>query len=440
MGLGAYAFAGAMQGFGASLVKMGEDKKAEAERLRQEARDDKLRAEDRSYRETWRDEGRQYDASLRTEGREYEANQRALGAQADTNVYQSLFGTESGGNFEADNGLGYAGRAQFGQDRLDDWSRVTGAPRITPAELKKNPELQEDVEKWHFSDINQFIDDNDLSQYEGQTIGGVKITRSGIIAMAHLGGAGGAKEFLESGGKYNPEDAFGTSLSEYASRHGGLSTDMNGVWDAMSDPNVSPSVRNAAASEIANRQSPNESKKRETEKDADGFLRYVDTGERVFPDAKGKPDTKQKGLSATIKTEIRDWSDANAIDQDLKDAFVLEVQRLVNDEGMTEDEAWVTARRTANKSEDVVTTEERFILPDREKVKEGTYDGTFGKPRGLGAPEDTPDAPDVPKEPDGPSVSQEAAIAEAKAAIARGADRNAVIARLREMGIDPRGI
>jgi len=40
-------------------------------------------------------------------------------------------------------------------------------------------------------------------------------------AIAHLGGKGGLKRFIETGGKYNPADANGTRLSDYGARHGG---------------------------------------------------------------------------------------------------------------------------------------------------------------------------------------------------------------------------
>ena len=39
--------------------------------------------------------------------------------------------------------------------------------------------------------------------------------------MAHLGGIGGAAQFLQSGGQYNPADSNGTSLRDYGLRHGG---------------------------------------------------------------------------------------------------------------------------------------------------------------------------------------------------------------------------
>ena len=39
--------------------------------------------------------------------------------------------------------------------------------------------------------------------------------RDGLRAVAHLGGKGGMKKFVQSAGKYNPSDELGTSLQDY---------------------------------------------------------------------------------------------------------------------------------------------------------------------------------------------------------------------------------
>jgi len=36
--------------------------------------------------------------------------------------------------------------------------------------------------------------------------------------VAHLGGKNGMRKFLQTGGKYNPEDSNGTSLSDYLNK------------------------------------------------------------------------------------------------------------------------------------------------------------------------------------------------------------------------------
>src|SRR5699024_2705198 len=95
---------------------------------------------------------------------------------------------------------------------------------ISGAEFSKlPPEVQQKVEQWHFADIDRQAAQRGLDRYVGQTVGGVPITQDGIRAMAHLGGIGGAAKFLTSGGKINPADSNGTSLRDYAARHGGAS-------------------------------------------------------------------------------------------------------------------------------------------------------------------------------------------------------------------------
>ena len=46
-------------------------------------------------------------------------------------------------------------------------------------------------------------------------INNVPITKAGLIAAAHLGGARSVKLYLKSNGKINREDAYGTSIEDY---------------------------------------------------------------------------------------------------------------------------------------------------------------------------------------------------------------------------------
>ena len=47
------------------------------------------------------------------------------------------------------------------------------------------------------------------------------MTRDGLRSVAHLGGIGGMRRYIDSNGQYNPSDSFGTSLSDYATTHSG---------------------------------------------------------------------------------------------------------------------------------------------------------------------------------------------------------------------------
>jgi hypothetical protein len=142
---------------------------------------------------------------------------------------------ESGGRTDVINQYGYGGRMQFGQDRLNDAIAAGAAPQGTTVQaFAQNPQLQQQVEAWHFNDINNYIQSQGLGKYVGQTVGGAVVTPQGMLAAAHLGGKAGLKQFLESGGKYNPADQLGTTMGSYMSRFGGVTA-----------PSYVPSMANA---------------------------------------------------------------------------------------------------------------------------------------------------------------------------------------------------
>jgi hypothetical protein len=55
----------------------------------------------------------------------------------------------------------------------------------------------------------------DYEHFIGESINGVVITKSGMIAASHLGGAGSLQKFLDSNGRINRKDVLGTSISDY---------------------------------------------------------------------------------------------------------------------------------------------------------------------------------------------------------------------------------
>ncbi len=134
-----------------------------------------------------------------------------------------LVNSESGGNWNALNNEGYGGRLQFGNARLADAAKAGLVPKgTTGAQFSQmTPAQQQKVEAWHFQDVDKQANNLGLSRYIGQTVAGVPITRDSIRAMAHLGGVGGVKKFIETGGKYNPADSNGTKLSDYGRRFAG---------------------------------------------------------------------------------------------------------------------------------------------------------------------------------------------------------------------------
>lgn len=157
-------------------------------------------------------------------------------------VQSSLRTTESSNNPTAfrtnQDGRSFGGLVQMGAARLTDYSNATGAPAMTPDQYAALPaEEQAKVEDWHFDDIRSQIRSRGLDQYIGQNINGVPMTEDGMIAVAHLGGMSGLSQHLSTQGAYNPSDELGTSLSDYAARHGGASATDTQMYSAgLADP------------------------------------------------------------------------------------------------------------------------------------------------------------------------------------------------------------
>jgi hypothetical protein len=151
----------------------------------------------------------------------------SMASQPRSNAMESLILNESGGRWDAKNsvpgagGKGHFGRLQFSRGRMKDYSNATGES-FTPEQFLKDPALQQRVEQWHFGDIDNFVKSQGLDRFVGQVVGGVPMTVDAFRAIAHLGGNEGLEKFLTSGGAYNPADANGTRLSDYAARHGGV--------------------------------------------------------------------------------------------------------------------------------------------------------------------------------------------------------------------------
>lgn len=115
------------------------------------------------------------------------------------------------------NRYGYMGKYQFGKSAL----RSVGI--YNHKEFLNNPVLQEKAFKALLAK-NKWELRKEISRYSGKTISGVKVTESGILAAAHLSGAGSVKKFLHSNGTNGYRDGFGTSLKSYIRKFGGYDT------------------------------------------------------------------------------------------------------------------------------------------------------------------------------------------------------------------------
>jgi len=115
---------------------------------------------------------------------------------------------ESQGSYTVVNTLGYLGKYQFGRTTLQRFKIYD-----TNAFLR-TPELQERAFAALCS-VNKWILRRDIQRSVGKTINGIKITESGILAAAHLSGAGNVKKFLRSNGNIRFSDAYGASIQLY---------------------------------------------------------------------------------------------------------------------------------------------------------------------------------------------------------------------------------
>jgi len=121
---------------------------------------------------------------------------------------------ESQGKYRLVNSLGYMGKYQFGSKAL----RAIGVKNEKA--FLKDPALQEKAFIALLS-INKWILRNEIERYEGKIVNGVEVTESGILAAAHLGGAGSVKNFFKNKGNRHFRDAYGTSLKSYMKAFGG---------------------------------------------------------------------------------------------------------------------------------------------------------------------------------------------------------------------------
>ena len=124
---------------------------------------------------------------------------------------------ESRGNYKKVNSLGYLGKYQFGESTLH---RI----RIYDTQdFLNDPKLQEDA-FYALCSLNKWILIRDIRRSVGRTINGVEITESGILAAAHLAGAGNVKKYLRSNGEANANDAYGTDVHQYMEKFAGYDT------------------------------------------------------------------------------------------------------------------------------------------------------------------------------------------------------------------------
>lgn len=120
---------------------------------------------------------------------------------------------ESGNRYNIVNRFGYMGKYQFGKSTLR-----TLKIKVTKDAFLNSPDLQEYAMQqnllYNKKRLQKYID-----KFEGQEIDGTLVTESGILAAAHLGGAGSVKKYFRSGKIM--EDGNGVKITSYLKRFGG---------------------------------------------------------------------------------------------------------------------------------------------------------------------------------------------------------------------------
>ena len=130
---------------------------------------------------------------------------------------EALAFKESRGNYRKINRFGYLGKYQFGKSTL---RRIK---IYDTHNFLADPKLQEEA-FYALCSLNKWILKRDIRRSVGTSINGTEITESGILAAAHLAGAGNVKRYLRSNGEVNPYDAFGTDVAQYMKRFAGYDT------------------------------------------------------------------------------------------------------------------------------------------------------------------------------------------------------------------------
>jgi len=127
---------------------------------------------------------------------------------------EALAFKESLGNYASVNTLGYLGKYQFGKNTLAFYGQYNTEC------FMQDPALQERI-FYHNTARNKWILRRDIKRFVGLKINGILISESGILAAAHLAGAGNVKKYLRSWGDHNFSDAYNTSIEDYLRRFSG---------------------------------------------------------------------------------------------------------------------------------------------------------------------------------------------------------------------------
>ena len=130
---------------------------------------------------------------------------------------EALGFNESTGNYASVNTYGYLGKYQFAATTLSLVGVYNTNTFIGSAALQEKAFVA-------YTSRNKWILRRDIKRFVGTTINNVLVTESGILAAAHLAGAGNVKKYLRSDGHFFFKDAFGTTIQTYLKKFSGYDT------------------------------------------------------------------------------------------------------------------------------------------------------------------------------------------------------------------------
>ena len=114
---------------------------------------------------------------------------------------------ESGNRYGVVNKWGYMGRYQFHISTVE----AVGI-KTTKKKFLNSPSLQEEAMDRlltsNYKTLRRYI-----RKYDGKVLHGVVVTKSGVLAAAHLGGAGNVRRWFRNGKNF--ADANGTQITKY---------------------------------------------------------------------------------------------------------------------------------------------------------------------------------------------------------------------------------
>jgi len=160
-------------------------------------------------------------------------HQLAAGGYELSSLMRALAIRESNGDYGVVNSLGYLGAYQFGEPALldlgfysgdatpdvNDWTGAwTGKAGVHSRDdfLAKVAAQDQAMREW-LELLWRYASHPDLQldSYVGRSVKGIPISKSGVLAGAHLVGIFGVAAFLRSDGVEDTRDPFGVPVSEY---------------------------------------------------------------------------------------------------------------------------------------------------------------------------------------------------------------------------------